>query len=90
MFQKLESFSMSKSAITRLFKVAVALVVAGSVTGAVVVIAALANGAVAFGGAQFITVNPVLSPALSPAWPSPRSSPGSGRSLPLSRGPARC
>jgi hypothetical protein len=57
MFEKIEVRSMSKRAITRLFKIAVAFVVAGSLAGTAVVIAALANGAVAFGGPQFITVN---------------------------------
>jgi hypothetical protein len=58
MFQRLESLSMSKSAITRLFKVAVAFVVAGSITGAAVVIIALTNGAITFGAAQFVTLDP--------------------------------
>ncbi len=58
MFQKLERFSMSKPAITRLFKVAVAFVVAGSVSGTAVAIWALANGAISLGGSQFVTVNP--------------------------------
>lgn len=57
MFQKLEKFSMSKPAITRLFKVAVAFVVAGSVSGTAVAIWALANGAVALGGSQLVTVH---------------------------------
>jgi len=48
---------MSKPAITRLFKIAVAFVVAGSVSGAAIVIWALANGAVELGGPQFVTVN---------------------------------
>ncbi len=58
MFQKLERFSMSKPAITRLFKVAVAFVVAGSISGTGVAIWALANGAISLGGSQFVTVNP--------------------------------
>ncbi len=53
-----EKFEMSKRAITRLFKVAVAFVVAGSVSGTAVVIVALANGAVGFGGSQFISIDP--------------------------------
>jgi len=57
MLEKFETFSMSKPAITRLFKVAVAFVVAGSVSATAVVIWALANGAVALGGPQFVTVN---------------------------------
>ena len=57
MLATFQRFSMSKPAITRLFGVAVALVVAGVVTGTVAVIAAIANGAVAFGGAQFVTIN---------------------------------
>jgi hypothetical protein len=60
MFQKLESFSMSKHANTRLFEVAVAFVVAGSVTAAAVVIVALANGAITLGGAQHVTFDPGL------------------------------
>lgn len=57
MIEKLENLTMSKPAITRLFKVAVAFVVAGGVSGTAVVIWALANGAVAIGGPQFVTVN---------------------------------
>jgi hypothetical protein len=58
MLQKFEQFDMSKSAITRLFKVAVGFVVAGSVTGTAVAIWAIANGAVTFGGSPFVTFNP--------------------------------
>jgi hypothetical protein len=58
MFERFESFAMSKRAITRLFKVAIALIIAGAVSGTVVVIAALASGAVAFGGSTFVTINP--------------------------------
>jgi hypothetical protein len=58
MIDKFESLAMSKRAITRLFKVAIAFVVAGAVSGTAVVIVALANGAVAFGGSTFVTVNP--------------------------------
>jgi hypothetical protein len=57
MFEKFQAFSMSKPAITRLFKVAVALVVAGSVGGIGVAIWALANGAIGIGGPQFVTVD---------------------------------
>jgi hypothetical protein len=57
MLAKFEKFSMSKTAITRLFKIAIAFVVAGSVSGTAVAIWALANGAIAFGGSQFVTVN---------------------------------
>ncbi len=53
-----DRFEMSKPAISRLFKVAVAFVVAGSISAVAVVIVALANGAVALGGSQFITINP--------------------------------
>ena len=60
MFQKLESFSMSKQAITRLFKVAVAFVIAGAVTAGAVIIVALANGAITFGGAQLVAFDPGL------------------------------
>jgi hypothetical protein len=56
MIEKLESLSVSKPAITRMFKVAVALVVGGSVGSIAVVIWAVVSGAVAFGGAQFVTV----------------------------------
>ena len=52
-----ENFEMSKTTITRLFGIAVALVVAGVVIGIVAVIAAIANGAVAFGGPQFVTID---------------------------------
>jgi hypothetical protein len=58
MIERFGSFVMSKRAITRLFKVAIAFVVAGAVSGTAVVIVALANGAVAFGGSTFVTVNP--------------------------------
>lgn len=55
MFEQIE---MSKPTITRLFVVAIAFVVAGSVGGTAVVIGGLANGAVAFGGSQLITLDP--------------------------------
>ncbi|HJW21187.1 MAG TPA: hypothetical protein VJ506_02035 [Candidatus Limnocylindrales bacterium] len=58
MFEKFERFSMSKAAIARLFKVAVAFVVTGAVSGAAVWIWAVANGAIALGGPQFVTFNP--------------------------------
>lgn len=58
MFEKFQQFSMSKPAITRLFKVAVAFVVTGAVSGTAVWIWALANGAIAFGGPQFVTFDP--------------------------------
>lgn len=54
----LESFTWSKSTIATLFKVGVACVVAGSVGGTAVVVWAIANGAVAFGGPQVVTVDP--------------------------------
>ncbi len=57
MLAKLESFSMSRTAITRLFKIAIVLVVAGSVSGTAVVIWALANGAIAIGGPQLVTIS---------------------------------
>ena len=57
MVEKFQSFAWSKPAITRLFKVAIAFVVAGSVSGVAVVIWALVNGAVAIGGPQMVTVN---------------------------------
>jgi hypothetical protein len=58
MFEGFGSFVMSRRAITRLFKVAIALVIASAVSGTVVVIVALANGAVAFGGSTVVTINP--------------------------------
>lgn len=58
MIERSGSFVMSKRAITRLFKVAIAFVVAGAVSGTAVVTVALANGAVAFGGSTLVTVNP--------------------------------
>ncbi len=58
MLQKLEKFSMSKPAITRLFKAAIAFVVAGSVSGTAVAIWALANRAITLGGSPFVTFNP--------------------------------
>lgn len=57
MLEKFQAFSLSKPAITRLFGVGVALVVAGAVIGTIAVIAAFANGAVAFGGSQVVTIN---------------------------------
>jgi hypothetical protein len=58
MFQKFETFSMSKQAIVRLFKTAIAFVIAGAVVGTAVTIWALANGAIALGGPTFITIDP--------------------------------
>ncbi len=58
MFQILEKVSMSKSRITTLMKIAIAFVVAGGASGAAVVIVALANGAVTFGGAQLVAIDP--------------------------------
>ncbi len=58
MLQKLQKFSMSKSAITRLFKVAIAFVVAGSVSGTAVAIWAIANGAITVGGSPFVSFDP--------------------------------
>jgi hypothetical protein len=57
MLATFEKLSMSKPAITRLFKIAIAFVVAGSVSGTAVAIWALANGAIAFGGPQLVTVD---------------------------------
>ena len=57
MIEKLENLSVSKPAITRMVKVAVALIVAGSAGSIAVVTWALVNGAIAFGGPQFVTVN---------------------------------
>lgn len=60
MYAKLQKFSMSKPAITRLFKVAIAFVVAGSVSGTAVTIWALANGAITLGGSPFVSFNPAM------------------------------
>jgi hypothetical protein len=57
MSEKLENLSVSKLAITRMFKVAVALIVAGSAGSVAVVIWALVNGAIALGGPHFVTLN---------------------------------
>jgi hypothetical protein len=57
MIEKLESLSVSKPAITRMFKVAGALIVGGSLGSIAVVIWAVVSGAVAFGGAPFVTVD---------------------------------
>lgn len=57
MIEKLENLSVSKPAITRVFKVAVALIVAGFAGSIAVVLWALVNGAVAFGGPQFVTID---------------------------------
>jgi hypothetical protein len=48
---------MSKSAITRLFALAVVFTVVGAVIGTVAVVAALLNGAIVLGGPQVVTVN---------------------------------
>lgn len=53
-----ERFALSKPTITRLFMVAIVFMVAGAVSGTAIVIAALANGAVTFGGSQLITLDP--------------------------------
>ncbi len=58
MLAKIQKFDMSKPAITRLFKVAIAFVVAGSVSGTAVAIWALANGAITLGGSPFVSFNP--------------------------------
>jgi len=50
-----DRFLMSKATITRLFLIAVALVVAGAVIGAFTIVTALASGAVTFGGPQFVS-----------------------------------
>ncbi len=50
-----ERMQMSKSTITRLFGVAVVLVMAGAVTGTAAVIAAVANGAITIGGSQLVS-----------------------------------
>jgi hypothetical protein len=48
---------MSKTSITPLFEAAIATVVAGIVIAIVAVVVGLANGAVAFGGTQAVTLN---------------------------------
>ena len=48
---------MSKTTITRLFEAAIAAVVAGIVIPIVAVVVGLANGAVALGGSQAVTLN---------------------------------
>jgi hypothetical protein len=53
-----ERLTWSKRTIARLFKVGVACVVAGSVSGTAVVVWAIANGAVAVGGPQAVTLGP--------------------------------
>jgi len=53
----LEKITVSKGTITRLFGVAVVLVIAGGVVGTAAVIAALANGAITFGGSHLVTLN---------------------------------
>src|SRR5690242_3526753 len=58
MFEKFRKLAVSKRAVTRLFTLAIAFVVAGGVTGSAIVIVGLANGAVAFGGSQLVTINP--------------------------------
>ena len=50
-----DRFQMSKPAIKRWFGVAVALTVAGAIVGTVTVIAAVADGAISFGGPQFVS-----------------------------------
>ena len=58
MLAQFEKLSMSKSAITRLFKVAIAFVVAGSISGTAVTVWALANGAITVGGTPFVSFDP--------------------------------
>jgi hypothetical protein len=53
----LQKLTLPKDAITRLVAVAMALVVAGSVGEAIVVILALTSGAIAIGGSQLLTVD---------------------------------
>ena len=57
MIEKLEDLSVSKATITRTFKVAVALIVAGAAGSIAMVIWAIANGAITFGGTQWISVH---------------------------------
>ena len=57
MIEKLQDRSISKPTITRAFKLAVALTVASAAGSIAVVIWALANGAVVFGGTPFVTVH---------------------------------
>ena len=57
MIEKFENLTVSKATITRLFIVAVALALAGLVGSIAVVIWALGNGAITFGGTQFLAVN---------------------------------
>jgi hypothetical protein len=54
----LDSLTWSKSTIATLFKVGVACVVVGSVSGTAVGVWAVADGAVAFGGPQVVTIDP--------------------------------
>ena len=58
MIEKFENVSVSKSTITRTFMVAVALIVSGFVGSIAIGIWALLNGAVSFGGAQVVTIDP--------------------------------
>ena len=58
MIEKFENISVSKSTITRVFAVAIALIVAGFASSVAVGIWALANGAIRFGGSQVVTIDP--------------------------------
>jgi hypothetical protein len=57
MIEKLDNLSVPKATITRMAKIAVALIVAGAAGSIAVVIWALANGAIAFGGTQLVSVH---------------------------------
>ena len=58
MLTNVQRLTLSKPAITRLFIAAVAFLGVGWLIGIVVVISAVANGAIALGGPQLVTVNP--------------------------------
>jgi hypothetical protein len=58
MFANLRNVTPSKTTVTRLFITAIAFGVAGSALGIVVVISALANGAVTIGGSQPVAISP--------------------------------
>ena len=57
MIKKLEALTVSRAAVTRLFAVAIAFVLAGSVSGAAVVVWALAKGAIAIGGPHLVSLD---------------------------------
>lgn len=56
-FQMFDRFQMSRRTIKRLVSIAILFTIAGAILGTVAVVAALANGAIAIGGPQVVTIH---------------------------------